>query len=291
MSIYILRLEENKYYVGSVVNIHNVHGAISLHLQGLGSPWTAQHKVLEIMETIPQGTIADEHRYTIEYMKKYGYKNVRGAEYCNIKLNTKEITAIKNEINPKKRAGSKYPRRFKVDRFSLAKNNKIKKPSITCQAVCHEGKNKGFKCPSKGIFIYNGQYYCGRHKNKVSLPNSDKYYNCAKCGGNHYESNCINFNSEDQAKCPNCSGNHLSINCNGSGKFAKINIIHTTDIKCQAICKYGRKKGLQCPYNATYTYADRHYCGLHYTCAYNSSYNVSDNVSDNLEQDINNFIN
>ena len=49
-----------------------------------GAKWTQKHKPIETLETIDLGTVTEleaaqhEQELTLEYMKKFGYKNVRG---------------------------------------------------------------------------------------------------------------------------------------------------------------------------------------------------------------------
>lgn len=97
--IYVLQLENNKYYIGKTNNPDN---RISQHIAtegNYGSAWTNKNKPLKVMEIIPNCDDYDEDKYTIKYMEKYGINNVRGGSFCEIILNKSNIETIKKMIN------------------------------------------------------------------------------------------------------------------------------------------------------------------------------------------------
>ena len=74
--VYILRLENNKWYIGRTYNL-----ARSLKFHKLGSPpWVDIHKFIDVAEIVEDG---DQVEITLEYMRKYGWENVRGAHWRN----------------------------------------------------------------------------------------------------------------------------------------------------------------------------------------------------------------
>lgn len=88
IKIYVLKLENNKYYIGQSKDSKN---RLKYHFKGkLSSDWTKKHKPIEEIELIDTGfTEINEAMYlensiTINYMKKYGWRNVRGGDYCTI---------------------------------------------------------------------------------------------------------------------------------------------------------------------------------------------------------------
>lgn len=88
ISIYVLKLEEDKFYVGQAKNIKS---RFVQHLKGkLSSNWTRKYKPIEIIDIIEtefteiSQAISKENEVTVEYMKKYGWKNVRGGDYCSL---------------------------------------------------------------------------------------------------------------------------------------------------------------------------------------------------------------
>jgi predicted GIY-YIG superfamily endonuclease len=83
--IYALLLEQGKIYVGYT---ERENGERFLeHFNGDGAKWTQKYKPIQVLEFKP-GTKEDEHNLTIEYMKKYGWYNVRGAGYCQVEMTT-----------------------------------------------------------------------------------------------------------------------------------------------------------------------------------------------------------
>ncbi len=94
--IYILELENKKYYVGKTTN---PNFRLEQHFAGSGSQWTKKYKPLSILEIIPNCDNFDEDKYTIKYMEKYGINNVRGGSFCEIKLNDNNITTLNQIIN------------------------------------------------------------------------------------------------------------------------------------------------------------------------------------------------
>jgi len=90
ISIYILKLSNNKYYVGKTYNIFIRY---KQHLNGNGSFWTKKYKPLYIDKLIEDCDDYDEDKMVKIYMNKYGIDNVRGGTYIQEKLtnNTKKF--------------------------------------------------------------------------------------------------------------------------------------------------------------------------------------------------------
>ncbi len=92
-TIYIIGLENNKFYVGRT-NIPKQR--ILDHFNENGSEWTKLHKPIRVISQI-KGDNIDEEKYTLLSMKKYGIDNVRGGAFCKLTLTQPEITVI-NQI-------------------------------------------------------------------------------------------------------------------------------------------------------------------------------------------------
>ena len=92
--IYILKLENNKYYVGRTKRMNQ---RTNEHFTGNGSEWTKRHKPVSVISKI-DGDVFDEEKYTLMTMQKYGIENVRGGSYCKIDLTISEINKIKQII-------------------------------------------------------------------------------------------------------------------------------------------------------------------------------------------------
>jgi predicted GIY-YIG superfamily endonuclease len=81
--IYKLNLENGKKYIGKTKNFDK---RMNEHFTGNGSKVTQKFKPLDgevIDVTYGYKSNDIEHQYTEEYIKKYGYENVRGGYYTN----------------------------------------------------------------------------------------------------------------------------------------------------------------------------------------------------------------
>ena len=81
--IYILELENKKYYVGKTTN---PDFRLEQHFNNSGSQWTKKYKPIKILELKSNCDDYDEDKYTKMYMDKFGINNVRGGSYVQIKL-------------------------------------------------------------------------------------------------------------------------------------------------------------------------------------------------------------
>jgi hypothetical protein len=97
--IYVLQLQNDKYYVGKTTN---PHFRFDNHFTSNGTEWTRLHKPLKILELIPNCDDYDEEKYTYKYMDKCGIDNVRGGSYSSVVLDAetkKQLVKISNSIN------------------------------------------------------------------------------------------------------------------------------------------------------------------------------------------------
>ena len=92
VTIYVLKLRGNKYYVGKTTNPTY---RLDDHFSEGGSAWTKKYKPTSIHELKPD---SDEQIVTQEYMQKYGIDNVRGGPWCKITLSESEKQMIQ-QIN------------------------------------------------------------------------------------------------------------------------------------------------------------------------------------------------
>jgi predicted GIY-YIG superfamily endonuclease len=93
--IYILQLENKKYYVGKTLN---PDFRLEQHFNSSGSQWTKKYKPLKVLDIISNCDNFDEDKHTLKYMEKYGINNVRGGSFCELKLNKDNIETIKKMI-------------------------------------------------------------------------------------------------------------------------------------------------------------------------------------------------
>jgi len=94
--IYILQLEQGKYYVGKT---DNPTIRLTNHYESSGSAWTKKYKPVQIYQIIPDCDNYDEDKYTKIYMDKFGIDQVRGGSFCTIELNNEVKKLIQQGIN------------------------------------------------------------------------------------------------------------------------------------------------------------------------------------------------
>jgi hypothetical protein len=94
--IYILKLEQNKYYVGKTTNPDR---RLLEHNNSQGASWTKMYKPIEVIKIIPDCSNFDEDKYTLEYMNLYGIDNVRGGSFCTIFLSNIVKCTIQRMLN------------------------------------------------------------------------------------------------------------------------------------------------------------------------------------------------
>lgn len=83
VTIYCLKLENNKYYVGKT---NNIDFRISDHVSGVASEWTKLYKPIEVFKIWNNCDDFDEDKYTKKMMAEFGIDNVRGGSYVQIIL-------------------------------------------------------------------------------------------------------------------------------------------------------------------------------------------------------------
>ncbi len=82
-SIYILELEQNKYYIGKS---NNIELRINSHFINNGSEWTQIYKPIKVIDIINNCDDYDEDKYVFKYMNLYGIDNVRGGSFSKLEI-------------------------------------------------------------------------------------------------------------------------------------------------------------------------------------------------------------
>ena len=95
-TVYVLRCEDNRYYVGSTTNRKRRYNE---HAKRRGSKWTKTYTPLEVIaeyKRIPHKFLLGyESKVTAETMLKYGVNNVRGSMFCSVRdYNIGDIDAL-----------------------------------------------------------------------------------------------------------------------------------------------------------------------------------------------------
>jgi hypothetical protein len=94
-TIYILKLEQNKYYIGLS---KYPESRIQEHFNGNGSSFTSLFKPIQIIKQIQTYDRYDEDKIVKQCMSKYGILNVRGGSYSNIELSDTIVDFLEKEI-------------------------------------------------------------------------------------------------------------------------------------------------------------------------------------------------
>jgi len=97
VTVYVLRLAGNKYYVGKTSR--DVDDRVQEHIYGRGSAWTSLHKPCRLVETRTVSSLDEEDRIVKDYMRRYGVSNVRGGSYSQVNLDTSTIRFLQREIS------------------------------------------------------------------------------------------------------------------------------------------------------------------------------------------------
>jgi predicted GIY-YIG superfamily endonuclease len=81
--IYVLKLVEERYYVGRTGNILR---RIKEHFTVGGALYTKKYKPLKVIEVEEETSRDDETKMTFKYVEKYGWEKVRGSYWCSIEI-------------------------------------------------------------------------------------------------------------------------------------------------------------------------------------------------------------
>jgi len=95
VTVYVLELSDNKYYVGKS---NNPDIRIKEHFLNNGSVWTTKYKPLNLIEKYENCDDFDEDKYVKVYMMRHGIENVRGGSYSQIILEPSVIDMLNKEL-------------------------------------------------------------------------------------------------------------------------------------------------------------------------------------------------
>ena len=87
-NVYVLGLEDGKYYVGKTDNISK---RVEDHVSHRGSAWTQMYRPRSVETVIHNARAYDEDNVTKELMRRYGTDNVRGGSYSRVDLNPRTV--------------------------------------------------------------------------------------------------------------------------------------------------------------------------------------------------------
>ena len=92
-TVYCLKLQENKYYVGRTREIH-----VEIKDFDREIDWLKRYRPVSVLYTKNNCTLLDEKIIVENEMKKHGIINVRGGNYSSLILSDEDINIIRKKI-------------------------------------------------------------------------------------------------------------------------------------------------------------------------------------------------
>lgn len=81
--VFLMELQHNKYYVGTCSHPDKALDEIQ---EGLGPAWTQIHRPIRILQAVEFVPHKELNTYVKKWMLQYGYENVRGGKWTNVRL-------------------------------------------------------------------------------------------------------------------------------------------------------------------------------------------------------------
>jgi cellular nucleic acid-binding protein len=190
--IYILKLQQGKYYVGKTTN---PSFRIDSHFNANGSAWTKKYAPIKLLELLPDKDDYDEDKYTKIYMDKYGVDNVRGGSYASVKLDDATISHLSQMSNG---TNDKCFTCGKSGHFARDCNKKVEEVVIWCCPHCDkefESKRKALeherKCKNQVIYESDNEDDDDDESDEDEEESDDEFQSCYRCGREgHYANTC-----------------------------------------------------------------------------------------------------
>jgi len=95
--LYILKLKDDKYYVGSAKG-NRIEKDIKLHKKGRGSEWTKKYPYLSVLTVKEIESISEEDNEVKKIMIQNGIDSVRGGVYNNVIIYQYHRAKLQREI-------------------------------------------------------------------------------------------------------------------------------------------------------------------------------------------------
>ena len=156
-SIYVLRLEGGRYYIGKSDNVMKRYEE---HLNGAGSAWTTRYPPVTLVKTINSVSAFEEDKTVKEYMAVYGIDMVRGGSYVTEALTAAQRFALQQEIwSAQGRCSRCGSSGHWVSTCSVRPPSTISQPQPPSpsgggyRVVQHQSVGKCFRCGRPGHYV------------------------------------------------------------------------------------------------------------------------------------------
>jgi len=208
-SLYILKLKNNKWYIGTSENVEN---RIDQHFKGNGSKWTQKHTPVQLITKYKIKDLHDEDKITIQYMEKYGINNVRGGSFCSINLSDGEKEVLRKMIK--------------------TQNNKC----FTCGNIGHFSKD----CTNEWIDISDIESEYESESDLIIKNNNIKCFRCNRKG--HMKNDCYAKSDVYGNKLYDDSEDNSEYDSEDDSEDYSEELIINNNIKCYRCHRKGHMK-------------------------------------------------
>jgi predicted GIY-YIG superfamily endonuclease len=161
-NIYILKLVDNKYYIGFTDNIKK---RVQEHIDGNGSSFTKMYRPINLVKVYENVNPEKVDVSIIKYMKKFGVDNVRGGSYKNAKLKKSQIKELKKQ-------GIIFPK-ISIDDINLDDLilDDIEESNVKIQKVLkipvRQANGTCFNCMKDGHYVHQCRETIDKYGNRI----------------------------------------------------------------------------------------------------------------------------